>query len=80
VSVDRFSEALLGPDPEPARQDQAVIAEVIIAMAEAIARFAQVYANADPLDLSPTEREQLRQVRARLDDVLDLFGPPGGTP
>ena len=78
--MDRFSEALLGPDPEPARQDQAVIAEVIIAMAEAIARFAQVYANADPLDLSAEEREQLRQVRARLDDLLNVFSPAGGTP
>ena len=77
--MDRFSDALLGPDPEPARQDQRVIAEVIIAMAEAIARFAQVFAHADPLALSSDEREQLRQVRARLDDVLDLFAPPGGS-
>ena len=70
---DAFSESVLGPDPEPVRQHQRLIAEAIISMAEAIAQFARLFADLDPLDLSTDERRHLEQVRRRLDDVLGRF-------
>lgn len=71
--ADAFSDSVLGPDPEPIRQNQRLIAQAIISMAEAIAHFARLFAELDPLDLSDTERRQLEEVRGRLDDVLDQF-------
>lgn len=70
---DAFSDSVLGPDPTPVRQDQRLIAEAIISMADAIGHFARLFAELDPVDLSAAERERLEQVRLRLDDVLDRF-------
>jgi hypothetical protein len=70
---DAFSDSVLGPDPLPLRQNQRLIAQAIISMADAIGHFARLFAELDPLDLSDNERERLEHVRQSLDDVLDQF-------